>query len=418
MKLFLKIALPIFLLTLLLGLYAYSKIEPASKKKITIATGHKTGVYYHYAQLYKERLEEEGIAVDIVQTAGSIETLKLLHEKKVDVGFVQGGTATPFDKKSLKSVCSLYVEPLWLFYRASLHKIEYIKDLNQSRLSIGEVGSGTMAMSQQLLAQSTYDIDSPNLLHLNTKASYEAFKEGKIDAFFTVLSAQSTLVHSIMRDKSIRLAHLKRRDAFVAYFPFLRHYTIAEGGIDLKDNIPSSKVNLLATTATLITHSDVEDSLIRLLIIKVKEASPTPTLFPSTKDLEIPIHEASKNYLVNGESFLEQFFPYWVASNIDRLKFLLIPLLTLLLPLFKGFVPIYTWRSRAKIYRWYKDVDELSQDWERCSEKELSQIEQALENLIGEIKSTTNVPLSFKGEYYALQLHIDHIIERIKRKTF
>lgn len=99
MKDFLKIGIPLVLASLLITFYIYSKIEPPAEKKLTIATGRDTGVYFQYAQRYKLLLEQEGIEVNIIQTAGSIEALKLLNEKKVDIGFVQGGTATQEDKK-------------------------------------------------------------------------------------------------------------------------------------------------------------------------------------------------------------------------------------------------------------------------------------------------------------------------------
>lgn len=297
-----------------------------------------------------------------------------------------------------------------------MNEVQYLNDLSQMRLSIGEVGSGTIALAQQLLFQSSIDIESSSIVNLNTNASYQAFKNDKIDAFFTVLSPQSTLIKEMLQDKGLKLVKLNRSAAIAEYFPFLKSYKINEGGIDLKQNIPNSNIVLLSTTATLVTHKDVDDSLVRLVAIKAKEDSKDGSLFPSCDYLEIPIHENSEHFLLKGERFLEKFFPYWIASNLDRLKFLIIPLFTLMLPLLKGFMPIYRWRSRSKIYRWYKRVDEVSIDWEIKNNEDKAHLIESLEGLIDEIRGSTNVPLSFKGEYYTLQLHIDHLIERIKRK--
>jgi len=416
MKDFFKIGIPLLLASVLIAFYIYNNIEPATEKKLTIATGRDTGVYFQYAQRYKLLLEKEGIDVKIVQTAGSIEALKLLNEKKVDIGFVQGGTASLDDKKNLQSIASIYFEPLWIFVRASTTEVKYLNELSKMRLSIGEVGSGTIALAQQLLAQSSVDIESSTIMNLNPNAAYKAFKNNKIDAFFTVLSPQSELIKEMLQDRDLKLVNLQRSAAIAKYFPFLKSYKINEGGIDLKENIPNSDIVLLTTTATLVTHKDVDDTLVRLVAIKVKEESQQGSFFPSIDYLEIPIHKDAAHYLLEGESFLEKFFPYWIASNLDRLKFLIIPLFTLMLPLLKGFVPIYRWRSRSKIYRWYRRVDEVSLDWENKTNKDKKSLIDDLEGLIDEIRSSTNVPLSFKGEYYTLQLHIDHLIERIKRK--
>jgi len=418
MKFFLKIGIPLLLSIVAITLYLFSLIEPATEKKLTIATGRETGVYYEQALIYKQLLEEEGIAVKIIKTAGSIETLKLLNSKQVDIGFVQGGTATPLDKEHLKSVASLYFEPLWFFCRASLSKIEYLNELEGRRFSMGEVGSGTMALTQKLFAQTAIDLASPNIINLNTQNSYEAFKKHELDAFFTVLSPQSELIKEMMEDRDLKLINLKRIHAFTDYFPFLKQYKIYEGTMDLKRNIPSSDVTLLATTATLITHDEVEHLLIRLITKKIKDSSSRDDVFPSRDYLEIPLHKASETYLLQGDSFLEQIFPYWIASNIDRLKFLLIPLLTLLLPLLKGFVPLYRWRTRFKIYKWYSKLDSISEGWEIFDTPKLQEAEEKLEALRSEIRSKTNVPLSFRWEYHTLQNHIDNVIERMKNKEF
>ena len=417
MKYFLRLG--IFILAFMSFLfYIYTLVEPAPIKVVSIATGRESGVYYHYAERYKQRLESEGIRVSIVKTAGSIETLKLLREKKVDFGFVQSGTASLEDKETLKSVASLYFEPLWLFYRASLGTLEYFDDLNKTRFSMGEIGSGTLALTQKLLEKTNLNTHTSNVVHLDLKSSYQAFKENHLDAFFTVLSSKSEQIKELFQDKRLSILMLKRATAFTEHFPFLQAYKIHEGSIDLRKNIPSSTITLLATTATLVTHNDVDDSLVRLMTIILKENRSQGAVFPSQHFLEIPIHTASKKYLLHGNSFLEKIFPYWIASNIDHLKYLLIPLLTLLLPLFKSIVPIYRWRSRAKVYKWYKELDRISENWESFDEQQLREAQKALDVLSREIHSKTDVPLSFKWEYHTLQEHIDNVKKRMREESF
>jgi len=413
MKYFLRIGILVFFFVTFI-FYIYSLIEPAPIKELSIATGRESGIYYQYAKLYKERLESEGITVNIVKTAGSIETLKLLREKKVDFGFVQSGTASLKDKQQLKSVASIYMEPLWLFYRASLGKIEYFDELNSTRLSIGEEGSGTLALMKKLLAKTNLNIHESNIFHLNLKESYNAFKKNELDAFFTVLSPKSEHIKEMLQNKNLNVLCLKRATAFTKHFSFLKEYKLYEGSLNLRENIPSMNINLLATTATLITHNEVDDSLVRLMTIKIKENSSENDIFPSQKFLEIPIHKASKKYLLHGNSFLEKIFPYWIASNIERLKYLLIPMLTLLIPMFKSIIPIYRWRSRFKVYKWYRELDEISENWESFDEKQLEEAERKLDNLSREIRSKTDVPLSFKWEYHTLQAHIDNVKNRIR----
>lgn len=410
-----QVGLLLFLLSVGLMFYIYQQIDPAPEKRLRIATGRESGVYYAYAQAYKKRLEAEGIKVEIETTAGSQEVLSLLRDKRVDIGFVQGGVAREEDKTLLRSLCSIYTEPVWFFYRASLGKKFYFNDFVDVPLSVGEEGSGTMALATKVLASTDIMTQRSKIHYLDTEASYQAFKAGEIDGFFLVSAVRSPLIEEMLLDS--RLAHLdlRRLDAFTQNYTFLRRYEISEGSLNMRKNIPSRDMHLLATTATLVTHNEVDSMLVRLMTMVAKQGK-VGSEYPSMNYLEIPIHEASKRYLVHGVSFLERFLPYWVASNIDRLKYMLIPLLTLLLPLFKGLLPLYRWRWHSKIYRWYARVDALSRAWESFDSITLQERYEMLSSLILEIKSSTDVPLSFKGEYYTLEMHIDNVMQRMQRK--
>ena len=132
-------------------------------------------------------------------------------------------------------------------------------------------------------------------------------------------------------------------------------------------------------------------------------------------NLDTSINKEAQNYLTNGDSWLESIFPFWIASQIDRLKILLIPLLTLLFPLFKGILPLYAWSIRSKIYKWYKRLDVL----EKTSELSKQELEKSVADLLllkSEVQEQTKVPLSYKGEYYNLLLHIDLVAKEIKLK--
>jgi TRAP-type uncharacterized transport system substrate-binding protein len=54
------------------------------------------------------------------QTEGSAENLKLLTDPKSDIhiAFVQGGVGTAAGAPALRSLGSLYLEPLWVFVRS------------------------------------------------------------------------------------------------------------------------------------------------------------------------------------------------------------------------------------------------------------------------------------------------------------
>jgi hypothetical protein len=70
---------------------------------------------------------------------------------------------------------------------------------------------------------------------------------------------------------------------------------------------------------------------------------------------------------------------------------------------------------RSKIYRWYDEVKAIDKELESIDKTKYQEELEKLEKLRIEISNETKVPLSFMGEYYNLQLHIDHVINKIEK---
>jgi len=414
MKDFFKIWLPILLLIALSFFFTYRFTMEKPKNEISIATGREGGAYYRYALEYKELLKQDNITLNIVTTAGSIEVIKLLKEKKVDLGFVQGGTVDKESKKVLHSLASIYYEPVWIFYRGD--ELTYLNELKNKRIAIGEEGSGVRPVAMELLNLNGIDKSNSDLYNYSTKKSIQKLKSGEIDVFFAIASPQSETIKSLLLDKNIKIMNLKRAKAYRQAYFFYKVLTLGEGSINLQENIPSQDIQLLAKTAFLAANDGLPSRLERLVLRKAKEIHSQKGVFeesnefPNQLNLEIPIGKDAKRYLENGDTFLERIFPYSIAQQIDRFKLLIIPILTLLIPFFKGALPLFRWTTRRKIYKWYEKVGTLDKGITTLSKEELIKNREELEQLLNQVKEETNVPLSYMGEYYDLMLHIDMII--------
>jgi len=133
--------------------------------------------------------------------------------------------------------------------------------------------------------------------------------------------------------------------------------------------------------------------------------------FPSTQFVDLPLKQEAAHYLENGPSFLYRILPYRTAAAVDRLKILILPFIPLFLVVFKMAPPLYRWRIRSRIYRWYEDIREL--DYLLLTEPTPVRAREALERmeiLEKEITEVT-VPLSYMDEFYSLRLHLE-LIER------
>src|SRR4029077_3748735 len=73
------------LIVVLAFLAAYHFVEPPPPKVLRVATGGKDGAYYAFGQKYARLLARDGIALEVVATAGSVENLDLLRKGEVSL---------------------------------------------------------------------------------------------------------------------------------------------------------------------------------------------------------------------------------------------------------------------------------------------------------------------------------------------
>jgi len=419
---FFKVYLPIIVVTFLTFFITSKFIQPAPVKELTIAAGSKNGTYYNVALAYKALLEQENVSVTVLETKGSIENIKLLQEKKADIGFTQSGTLNSQNSQHIQSLASIYYEPLWIFYKNEGFEINYIIELIGKKISIGQNGSGTFDLSKRILNDNGIDNTNSELFNYSSKEAKKQLLEGKIDALVTVVSPESKITQELLGNPKINILSIKRAQAYSRKYSYLSTLKLYEGTMDLYKNLPNSNIQLLAATANLVARDGIPHELTRLLLKKVKEVHKHKSLFaqenqfPNILNLDTIINEEALKYLESGDSWLESIFPYWIASNIDRLKLLLIPLLTLMFPLFKGVAPLYKWTMRSKIYKWYKKINEIDRKIKQLNKKELITELSHLEQMQLLIQEQTNVPLSFMGEYYNLLVHIELVINKIKNQ--
>ena len=96
-------------------LVAYRYVGSPPPRAIRIATGAADGAYHAFAERYRRLLAEDGITLEVIPTAGTLENLERLRRGDVELALVQGGCATPDDRAALQSLGGLFLEPVWVF---------------------------------------------------------------------------------------------------------------------------------------------------------------------------------------------------------------------------------------------------------------------------------------------------------------
>ena len=398
----------------------YQYVGAPPPKIVRMATGAKNGAYYAFAQQYARLLAKDAIVLEVVSTAGSVENLSLLKNGRVSLALVQGGSATFDDKQRLQSLGSLFLEPVWVFVRAQ-QPIKRFLDLKGKRLAVGASGSGTYLLANQLLSAAGITESNTTLVRGDSSQAVASLSQGTIDAAFFVASPAAPLIRSLLEDPNLQLLDFDRAAAYGRLFPFLAPVILAEGVVNLERNVPSHDTSLVAVSANLAARGDLHASLIPALleaITKVHEGGgllEQKRQFPSVDFVDLPLNEDARRYIANGPSFLYRWLPYGWAVLLDRLKILILPFLALLIPLFRVAPPLYDWRTRSKIYRWYAVVREIDTAvQEKASAGEAQSLLDRLANLEREVTSVS-VPLSYTGELYNLRLHIHLLQQKLER---
>jgi len=410
---------PAIALTLIGFLIAWQFVNPAPPHTITIATGQADGAYYLFAERYREILAEASVALEIRRTAGSLENLRLLEAGEVDLAFFQGGSGISTADSDITALGSLYYEPLWVFYRHP-EVARRLTDFQGKRLATGAAGSGTRELVRTLLEDNRIVSPAENLQALGGKAAARALRQDAADAAFFVASPRSPLIQELLHDKTIRLMSFTRAAAYTDLNHALAAVTLPEGVIDLQANIPPQDVALLASTANLIARDDFHPALVSLLLQAATRVHSggglfeKPGEFPNGSHMDFPLNEDARRFYRHGPPLLQRYLPFWTANLVDRMIIMLVPLLTILVPLVKVMPPTYRWQVRRKIYRWYHELHAIDiQHPDQAPAAELAELLQRLDAIEEEVRKV-KVPLSYSDELYNLRLHIGMLRNRLQ----
>ena len=264
---------PFVLLAVTLLALAYWWLDPNPPKRVTLATGPAQSAYDEFGKRYVKALKAEGIAVDLVPTQGSADNLQLLREGKVDLGFVQGGTSNYIDedKEQLTSLGSLFLEPLWLFYREEAARkitatatLSSLTQLPGMKINLGTPGSGVPSLMTKLLESNRIEPASLKIYNLEQTPATVAFLGGEIDAIVFASAPESLMEQMLLQTPGIKLMNFPQNDAYSRRFEFLSATRLPRGVVDLAANIPPDDVRLVGPTTALISRSNTHPALLHL----------------------------------------------------------------------------------------------------------------------------------------------------------
>jgi TRAP transporter TAXI family solute receptor len=398
-------------------------INPTPPRTVVMTTGSAGSAYSEVAERYREILARDGVELRLVPSAGAVENLNRLSDPRagVSVGFIQGGITNARKSPELVSLGTVFYEPLWFFYR-NVQLSRGLSELRGKRISIGPEGSGTRALTLELLARNGIDQSFAELLPFTPEMAGEKLLSGQIQAAIMLTSWDSPVVRRLVAATDVDLVSFPRTDAYVALYPFLNKLVLPTGVGDLAKNRPPRDVILIAPKASLVVRRDLHPAIQYLLLDAASEIHEGPGIFhkagqfPAAEATDLPLSNSAHQYYKSGRPFLQRYLPFWLAVLAGQLLILAIPVVGVLYPMLRLAPAVYGWGMRRRIYRLYGQLKFLEIELDR------RRPEQDVTDLVGKLDrleeraNHLRVPAAFAHMLYTLRMHMSIVRTRIEKR--
>ena len=403
-------------------------VEPAPPKSFVIATASQGSPYWKIAERYQQFLARNGVKLILQETTGSFENMQLLKSAGagVQAAILQGGITSGSDATQLQSIGRIAYEPVWIFYRGP-GELNRLSDLKGRRVLVGPAGGGTNFLATRLLAASGVTAETASLVSMELPDYVDTLATGKADAGILVLGPEARTIQRLFALPDIKLMSLSQADAFSQRFPYLSRIELKQGVVDFSRNLPSVDTAMVATVAVLVVRDDLHPALANLLAQAVVAAHAEPVVgangeapifqrigdFPSSTDPEFPLSEDARRVYKSGAPFLQRFLPFWLATLLDRMAVMLLPIVGVLLPAVNFGPKLYQWQVRRRLLYWYRELKTLERGLTSTSSASLIAEKQAAVEAIEAAVNEIPIPVMFSNQHFDLRQHIDVVRRRL-----
>ncbi len=393
-------------------------------RSLSMAAGRPGGGYHAIAERYARILARDGIELTILETAGSVENARLLAEGQADVALLQGGVGVP-DGAEVEALAAVFLEPFWIFHRAGVERAADPVAWPGLRVAAGEPGSGTRAAVQAAARALRIKLMPDALVPLGGADAAEALLRGQADVALFVAPVSAPYLEPLFESEEIEVAPVRDAEALARRLSFVRMVDIPPAALNYARRIPQERVPLVAMVAALVAREGLHPVLVNRLVRAAErihsgtDLVTVAPIFPSTEGLELPLNDQAAAALRDGPDAFERLLPYWMSAQVSRFALLLVPVVVLLLPLFRLLPGVYAWRMHSRVYRRYPELKAIEREADSDVPPErLRELLDRLERIDAEARSV-RVPPRYREYAYTLRMHIDlvrrNLLEQMQR---
>jgi TRAP transporter TAXI family solute receptor len=393
-------------------------LVPSPPFRVTVATGGKGTTFDYFGERYQAQFARAGIELNVRETAGALENLKLLqdHNSDVQIAFLTGGISNSSQAPNLRSMGLIFNVPFWIFYPSS-QSFEALTQLKGKRIAVGPEGSGARYDAERILGRANIDAKTATLLPLAGDAAVEALNNGTADAALLVGGSDAPSIESLLNNTNVRLMNFLSADAFTRVFPDLVRLVLPKGVVQLDPPSPPDDITLVGTTAKVLIRDDLHPAIVQLLAQTLKEEHSGAGLFqrtgefPATNDPEYPVASVAIEYYRNGPSLLSKYLPLWMTTYVQRSIAFLVAALAIAFPAF-GFAPrLYEWFVRQRFRQFYQRLRAIDNALRTPLTPGKAEVLQAELDDID--RATVTVPMRHSDLFFMLRYHLDRTRYRL-----
>lgn len=277
-------------------------------------------------------------------------------------------------------------------------------------------------MALDLAKRTRVDTIVSAFLDLPPVAAAEKLIVGDIDAAFIVTGWDSPVVQRLVSAKGIDIGSFQRADALAALYPFLNKLVLPAGVVDLLANRPPANVTLLAPKASLVVRADLHPAVQHLLLSAAVQIHSQPGIFqkagqfPAAESIDLPLSDEAQRFYKSGRPFLEEHLPFWVATLVERVLVVFLPIAILIYPVFKFLPQMYDWLMQTRIMRLYDEMRSIESEINAQGPAgDIAALNTRLDEL-DERANSLRLPNNYTSMLYTLRSHLNLVRARLAAK--
>ena len=240
---------------------------------LRLATGSKTGVYYPIGCGIKAAIEEaypNEVTIEVVETSGTLENLRLIDREQVDLALVQNDTAYYFSHGELmfslpsskaQAVASLYTELIQIVATRK-SEIKYLDQLKGRRIRTGSPPQNISNSATRIFALAGWEAMDLTDVRCKFSEAREMMLANSLDGAFLTAGIPTPLltetIDGISLQDHVTLVPIKEglANRLIRAFPYFVYTEIpAETYRGQEDPVPTMGVR-----AILVARRGFEDS--------------------------------------------------------------------------------------------------------------------------------------------------------------